>query len=424
VRVALLAAFAAIAIWNAAVYPPGLGYDAVDHIAYAEGIWERGELPDEEGEYYTPPLFYTLAGGAAELGEAVGLGEPYRLAQLLNALLAVATALLVLALARELWPGRELLQTAAFGFFCAGAVVLKAAAMVHPETLSLFLAALALVLAARMLNRGDWRVRTAVSVGVALGAGQLVRAWALWTFAVVVLALLAALTTTHARRPVVTSLAIVVAACAVVAGPWYGDQASRYSNPVFDRDQVPKPLWERRPASFYLDPGLPEVVTRPYRPSFVNRFGPTLYAEGWGDYFGVFSWRAAGNPDAGERRELTAQALAGLVPTALAIGGWLVLLARSVRRRDQPALLVSLLPLAGIAGLLYFTVSYPTPDGDVIKATYMLTTVPAWALCFGWAVDRVTARRALRIPLALLLAAAAAVSLRFGIHDTVLGGLL
>ena len=25
--------------------------------------------------------------------------------------------------------------------------------------------------------------------------------------------------------------------------------------------------------------------------------------------------------------------------------------------------------------MLYFTVSYPTPDGDVIKATYMLTAV-------------------------------------------------
>ena len=37
--------------------------------------------------------------------------------------------------------------------------------------------------------------------------------------------------------------------------------------------------------------------------------------------------------------------------------------------------------------MLYFTVSYPTPDGDVVKATYMLTTVPAWALCFGYGLD-------------------------------------
>ena len=35
---ALLAALAVIAVWNALHYPPGLGYDAIDHIAYAEGI--------------------------------------------------------------------------------------------------------------------------------------------------------------------------------------------------------------------------------------------------------------------------------------------------------------------------------------------------------------------------------------------------
>ena len=39
--VALLAALAVVACWNALHYPPGLGYDAIDHIAYAEGIRRR-----------------------------------------------------------------------------------------------------------------------------------------------------------------------------------------------------------------------------------------------------------------------------------------------------------------------------------------------------------------------------------------------
>jgi len=62
-----------------------------------------------------------------------------------------------------------------------------------------------------------------------------------------------------------------------------------------------------------------------------------------------------------------------------------------VRRRVEK-LLVALLPLAGIAGYLYFTVSYPTPDGDVLKPTYMLSTAGAWALCFGWLADRLGER--------------------------------
>ena len=425
--IALLAALALVSVWNALHYPPGLGYDAIDHIAYAEGIRAGEGLPDGIGEYYTPPGFYTLAAGATELGDRIGLGDPRRLAQLLNAVLALGSALLLLALARELWPGRQVLHVAALGFFVGSAVVLKVAAMFHPETLDLFLSTLALLLAARMIVRDDYRAVAALALGAALGAGQLVRAFSLWTFAVVLLALAgAALADPVRRRKILVAGAVAVAATAAVAGPWYAYQSQSHSNPIFDRPQVAKPLWERRPVEFYADPGWPQLITRPYRPSFENRFWPTLYAEGWGDWFGVFAWQAAkGDPGPGTRRELTVQSLAGLLPTSLALAGWLWLLARSARRlRTAPELLlVVLLPLAGIAGMLYFTVSYPTPDGDVIKATYMLTTVPAWALAFGFATERV-ARGRFAVIVAAVLAAAALASLRFAVYGSPLGGLL
>ena len=423
----LLAALAAVAVWNALHYPPGLGYDAVDHIDYAQGIRAGDGLPDGIGEYYTPPGFYALAAGAIELGDRFGVDEPLRFAQLLNGVLALGSALLLLALARELWPGRRLLHAFALGFFVCSAVLLKAAAMFHPETLDLFLSTLALLVAARMIVRDDYRVLLALALGVVLGAGQLVRAFSLWTFAVVLLALAAAaFADPDRRRRIIVAGAVAVAATAAVAGPWYAYQARSYTNPIFDRPQVAKPLWERRPAEFYADPGVPEVVTRPYRPSFENRFWPTLYAEGWGDWFGAFAWQVGkGEPAPKVRRELVAQSVVGLVPTALAVVGWLWLLVGSLRRpRASPErLLIGLLPLAGIAGMLYFTVSYPTEDGDVIKATYMLTTLPAWALAFGFTAERLVQRR-LGLLLALLLAAGAVVSLRFAVYGSPLGGLL
>jgi 4-hydroxybenzoate polyprenyltransferase len=88
---------------------------------------------------------------------------------------------------------------------------------------------------------------------------------------------------------------------------------------------------------------------------------------------------------------------------------------RSLRRRDPPRLLVALLPLAGIAGYLYFTVSYPVPDGDVLKPTYMLSTLGAWALCFGW-----FASRAPRLVVGALVLAAA-LDLPFVIYRGVVG---
>ena len=110
--------------------------------------------------------------------------------------------------------------------------------------------------------------------------------------------------------------------------------------------------------------------------------------------------------------------------------GWIALLAGSLRRRalhDAPErLLVALMPLAGIVGLLYFTVSYPTADGDVIKATYMLTAVPAWALCFGLAADRLAMQLShrSRVAAAIVLVVLGAVSIRYGLYGSALGGLL
>jgi hypothetical protein len=223
------------------------------------------------------------------------------------------------------------------------------------------------------------------------------------------------------------ALVVMVLATGAVAGPWYAYQASRYTNPIFDRPQVDVPLWKRRPAAFYVDLRPRELFGSPSKPHLENRFLPELYADGWGDYYGIFVWRANnGRPSNGERRALAAQMFLAVVPTLLLLGGWLALLWRTLtgaRLRKAPErLLVGLLPLAGIAGMLYFTVSYPTADGDVIKATYMLTTVPAWAICFGYGLDSVLVRRPRLMPvLALLLGLAALSGLRLAVFGSPLG---
>jgi len=262
-------------------------------------------------------------------------------------------------------------------------------AMFHPEPLSMLLTAVALLLAVRLLGRPGYSWQLAVATGAALGLGQLVRAFSLWTFAAVVVALAVA----RAWRPLV----VVVLATVVVASPWYIRQAIRYGDPIFDRPTRNEAIWDRRPARFYVGLGLPQVFTDPIRPHFLNEAIPTTYSDVWGDYFGV--WR-------GSRER---QSFVGLLPTLLAVGGWLLLLARSVRA--PPRLAVALLPGLGLLGYLYFTVSYPTPDGDVLKASYMLTTAPAWALAFGYGLDRLPGR--VRVVVAGVLAASALVALPF-----------
>jgi hypothetical protein len=391
---ALVATFALVAGWNAYKYPSGAGYDVRQHREYADLLIHHGELPSAatRSEYYTPPGFYALAGVATLIGEHVHPGDPHKLGQVLNWLVLLATAGVLWALARELFPGRPWVQLGALGFFCFLPVVLRVGAMFHPEPLSMLLTSVALLLAARMLGRPDYRWQLAALTGVALGLGQLVRAFSLWTFAAVVIACVVA----RAWRP----LAFVVVATAVVASPWYIRQAIKYGNPVFDRPTEHKAIWDRRPARFYVGLGLPEVFTDPIRPHFVNEAIPTTYSDVWGDYFGV--WR-------GSRER---QSFLGLLPTLVAIAGWLVLLLRSLR--SPPRLAVALLPGLGLLGYLYFTVGYPTPDGDVLKASYMLTTAPAWALAFGYGLDRLPGRA--RAVVAGVLAASALAALPFLVY--------
>jgi hypothetical protein len=391
---ALIAALALVAGWNAYKYPSGAGYDVRQHQQYADLLIHHGEIPGagSRSEYYTPPGFYALAGAATVVGEHVHSGDPHKLGQVLNWLVLLATAGVLWALARELFPGRPWIQLGSLAFFCFLPVVLRVGAMFHPEPLSMLLTSVALLLAGRMLGRTDYRWQLAAATGVALGLGQLVRAFSLWTFAAVVIAFAVA----RAWR----TLVVVVVATAIVASPWYIRQAVKYGNPVFDRPTQNKPVWERRPARFYLGLGLPHVFTDPIRPHFVNEAIPTTYSEVWGDYFGV--WR-------GSRER---QSFLGLLPTLLAVAGWLVLLVRSLRA--PPRLAAALLPGLGLLGYLYFTVSYPTSDGDVLKASYMLTTAPAWALAFGFALDRLPNR--IRLVVAGVLAASALAALPFLVY--------
>ena len=381
--------------WNAAKYPSGLGYDVQQHQEYADLLIHHGEIPGAgtRSEYYTPPGFYALAGLATVIGEHVHSGDPHKLAQVLNWVVLLATAGVLWLLARELFPGRRWLQVATLGFFCFLPVVLRVGAMFHPEPLSLLLSSVALLLAARILGQRDYRVALVAACGIALGLGQLVRAFSLWTFAAVVIAFLVA-------RVPWRVLVVVVLATAVVASPWYIRQTVRYGNPVFDRPAPSKPIYDRRPARFYVGLGLPQVFTDPIRPHFVNEAVPTTYSEVWGDYFGV--WK-------GDRER---QSFLGLVPTLLALVGWIGLLVAA--RRVPARLPVALLPGLGILGYLYFTVSYPTPDGDVLKASYMLTTAPGWALGFGLACDWIARRgRRWAVALTVVLVALALLSLPF-----------
>lgn len=432
----LLAGLALVVAWNAYSLNHERGYDGPAHIEYADTVAKDWRLPGKEVRgYYNPPLFYVLAGLTNRLGEDVlGLSPEEKLTQGWNGLLLLASAVLLLYAARLVFPGRRTLHVAALAFFCLVPVTTRTAAMFHPEPLDLFLSLAGLTLAARMLIRRSFGRRPAAVLGLVLGLAQLSRTFGIYASASVgTVFLLAALWRYAPRRQLLRALAVAALAAALVTGPWYLRQAIRYTNPIFDQPTVDKPLWERRPLSFYLDPGLPEVFTQPVRTSYLNRLVPTAYTELWGDYFGIWVWNSTvqGKPDRGQLWDLRAQSVVGLLPTLLALLGMLALLRRALLRRGiarEPApALFAAQAVFGLLGFLYFAVGYPTPDGDVIKSTFMLAAAPGWALAFGlgfeWAWRRIGARPLARFYVIAALVAAALLDLRAIVYDNPLGGL-
>jgi hypothetical protein len=414
---AIIVLLGVVAVHNATTYPSIGGYDAQEYVTYAHELVTRGAFPERTGVYHTPPGYPAVAGAAVEVARGLDLEDPGHPGQIVSALSVVGTAVIVLLLARVLWPSRPLLWLAATAFFAFLPTVLKAGAMFHPEPLGMLLVAGALLVLAHMVRGRRYPWWLALTLGVLLGLGQLVRAWSLWMVGVALVVLgVVALADRAVRRPALASFAIAVVVAAAIPAPWYVHQATRHANPVFNRPQPDTFLLARRPLAFYVDARFPDVLRTPWSGRFDDRFWPVLYAETWGDYFGIWSWGTG----RGERTDaidstLARQSTLGVLPTAIALAGVVALLGLALTRpREDPGRLVAALPpVAAVASVLFLSVAYPSTDGDTIKGTYALAAAPALALCFGFAFDVVSRRRIAGIALAIALVASALAQLPF-----------
>ena len=444
---ALIAVLGLIAVRNAFTYPPIGGYDAAEHISYARSLVEDGTIPHRTGTYYTPPLWYALAGTGIELGDALGMEHPERMGQLLNALLTVGAAVLVVLLARTIFPRRPLLALGAVAFFVACPLTLRMATMFHPQALVLFLSTAGLLLVVRTITQRSYRVVTAIGAGVLLGAAELVRSVGIWSYGVAVVALAtAALLDAERRRKAAGALAVVLALGVLVPLPWYVYLQHTYGHAVFGRPatgDVPTQPASTVPAappsgapsapaqsealgppppaprSFYLGTGLPQVITHPNRGALPRDFFPIVYADTWGDVFGSWAWGPTRRALADAEPRLVAQSFAGLPLTFLALAGWAAAAALVARRpRSRPGLLVVVgMPAAAIVGMLYYGARSYETEVDFVKGMFALTAVPFWALGFGLVLDGVWYRapRVVATATVAVAAIALAVCLEFGV---------
>lgn len=424
----------AVGTWNAWEYPTAFGYDATAHISYATELIDHGRIPNqsEGGEYYTPPGYYAIAGATLWVGRWLGLHQPTRLAPQLNVLFVLGTALVVLWLGALLFPALPLVRVAAVAFLALLPVVSKAAAMFYPEALNMLVATVAIALAVWMLRYRRFGFREWIALAAVLAFGQLIRSSSVFTLVGVGLALVIGIVGDRAgRRTALRGLAIGLAALVVLVSPWYARQAIRYHTPApisvvpgFVQNMIhPGKSLISSEGGLSLYFGLPvgELYHSPYRPHFTNEAIPQTYTDIWGDWLGYWEWHSGGPVSAVALRTMRDQVMLGLLPTLLAVGGWGWLLWTGLRRRRE-LLPLALVPAVALFGYLYRSYASATPDGDVLKASYILITAPVWALGFGLALERVTRRTWPRIALVSALALFALLDLRFLVYGRHIGG--
>ena len=175
------------ALWNVVHYPPG----ARLRRGRPHGLRRRARpgrpLPAHDRRVlHAARLLRGRRARSTGSPQKLGLGDPHRAGMALNVLFLLGTVLLVGRIARELWPGqradrprRSRLRRAA-----AGRRSRRRRCSTRRRCRSSSHAR-ALALRAHFADR-----RYASALGVALGAAQLVRAWALWTVAAAAIALL------------------------------------------------------------------------------------------------------------------------------------------------------------------------------------------------------------------------------------------
>lgn len=412
----VLAAAAALLTWNAWRYDWLRGYDAFANDRYADIVSSEYRLPSpaESGVWHTPPLWFVLAGALRRMAVSLGWAHPQRPGQLLAAASGLAICVLVLLLARALWPGRRVLHVVALVLTASSPALVRASAMYHPETLAVALAAGGTLVAVRS-SRAGWTTWSAIAAGALLGLAALTRAWAV---PVLVVVAVAAGLEAHARRRWAPA-AVLVATSLVLLGPWLvNEQVVHGSAFAFNRPPPPGSIVHRRPAGFYLALHALSTLEHPVTPRSRNELVPHLYADWWGDW--ALTWDSPAPPapggllPAGVVAARARQSAVGLLPSLLALAG-LVALGLLARARRSAAL--AILPLTAVAVLttyVLFAIRYPSTDGDTIKGTYLLMVLPAGALGAAFVVDVLRPRgRWWGLALAAALVALAAVELPF-----------
>lgn len=446
VHAGVLAAFLfvnGLALVNAVLHDPRIGYDAGQHLSYIVTL-AKGHTPsfnESRSQSFTPPLSYALPSLLLRvMAEARGdtsvldsdllsqetdagrpqppregtrnrsllLGIAAKSAQLLNWLFSVGLTLYLLKTCELIRPNDADFKFCALVALGMLPVYYKTFSFIRGEPLGTFLVVVAAYYFLRMLLKKEFGLRRALTLGFTLGLAMLSRQWSFLILPAFACSfLLTWRSRTFGENKAFASALVASVLVAALASSWFylsypwgaarpgrfGTYMTKVSDPISDyKDAGGNSYWTQVSAlNFQVNVG--NLFTTPVRDSLADEIVPIFYSDTWGDYWGYFLTGVSGQ-SAGVRRYLGRVNLVSLLPTAVLLSGLCLgvnsLAASSMRARadtgdaarESTAFgLLTLLVAWSLAGFAYFLLVMPnTGYGVGVKAAYMLQIFPFVAL--------------------------------------------
>ena len=417
-----------IALANAYLHDPNVGYDADDYAAYILSI-AQGDLPERgiNDEFFTPPLPFVLPALIERIFHPTH-STLLKVAQFLNVLVALGSILTIARISNRLTNGNDTSRNLSLLFILILPVFYKTHAFVRAEP---YLVLFILLYVEQLIRVADEAVDLgsfAITSGSLFGAVMLSRQWGVLIVPGILLYALLLFIQQAGRRRKLAGAFMLSGIIAFLLSSWfYLSLFSRYgSMTAFNRQSEGEFSLRNKPASFYIGTGSGYLFTDPVRDSFDRQLLPILYSETWGDYWEYFLVYGkdiqTGDPVQGGLLHLALQKddwnssirsnryainqylgrvnLVALLPTAIAVAsftwGLAVLLRTGLAGQKEPAelqiTLLGAMILSTLIGYLWFIIQYPTTDGDTIKATYILQIFPFIALLIGLFGKRLTSK--------------------------------
>jgi hypothetical protein len=419
-----------IALANAVMHDPRVGYDHAAHLRYINTLATTGHLQsfEQNHESFTPPLSYVLpalllrmmavAKGETESLKSVLppedndptavrgtpaegvkraqllLGIAAKFAQLLNWVFSIGLTLFVLKICELIKPANADFKFWTLLLLGMFPVYYKTFSFVRGEPLAAFLVVVAVYHFLQLLLRKDFSARRAITLGVVIGLAILSRQWPFFILPAFVIAAVVSWPSRLIKenKSLITTITAAVLIAVLLGGWFYLSFPWRHVRPgpqmgTYLRNVSGDPYWaEVSSLSFAVS--YKTLFTNPVRDALANQIFSIFYAETWGDYWGYFVTTQA-DQSASIRRYLGRVNFVSLLPTAILLAGfglgvWSLIKTSFRKRQDGGEVAIGLLALlvaCSLIGYAYFLTVVPnTSQGAGLKASYMLQIFPFVAL--------------------------------------------